>query len=731
MLLTIADLNECIAGDLDALIAELEESTGHRGAAERAAWRASLPAISEALVEPALAQMHVHFERRAYHAALEYKLPGTSSRCDLVLLGQRRSKGAAVIIELKDWATNGDRAGLIEGEVVHRGEWTLHPSDQVRGYVQYCQAFHSAVVGNRADVSGCVVMTRARDLRAYRERPNDSLATLHPLFSLSRSDLLEGLTPFLLNKLEAPDAEFATRFAAGTYRQDRRLMAQVGSALSKDPRGHFELLDNQRHAFNLCMAHVRAAVDVADSSKHVIIVDGPPGSGKSAVAAKVLAQLLTDETVRDGNIALVTTSQSQSSTWRSIIDRATARRDGSGVARKATSFTPIDIAQLSTLRKGVGNPALFKDGKSWRAHMSELRALKVPFRAGAEDDACLLTLIDEAHALINTEAEHGVGQYGFVTGLGPQAWHLIRCSRVCVFLLDEAQGFRLRENTRIVDIERWAKELGAQVERVSLRGAQFRCAGSVEYVDWIEGLLDGQEHLLLADRATTWRERESSGTPRAAEPSMNKHRQRLSFEVFDNPFTLEEELRLKGTNSIRLLSTYSRPWNTREVTRPHGLPPERLDFNESIAVGNGSIRSWSRPWNVVPADDYALWVLGDVPSSEMHSDPLSEVGCPYVVRGFEYDYVGILWLDDLLWRNDRWVVALDNVHESGIEREVKRARKEGPIAPVGVHGTNVLERVKQAYRILFSRALKGVLLWAADKETRAHLRQCLGPLDDQ
>lgn len=34
----------------------------------------------------------------------------------------------------------------------------------------------------------------------------------------------------------------------------------------------------------------------------------------------------------------------------------------------------------------------------------------------------------------------------------------------------------------------------------------------------------------------------------------------------------------------------------------------------------------------------------------MHQDPLSEVGCPYVVRGFDFDYVGLLWLEDIYVR---------------------------------------------------------------------------------
>jgi predicted RNase H-like HicB family nuclease len=37
----------------------------------------------------------------------------------------------------------------------------------------------------------------------------------------------------------------------------------------------------------------------------------------------------------------------------------------------------------------------------------------------------------------------------------------------------------------------------------------------------------------------------------------------------------------------------------------------------------------------------------------MHTDPLCEVGCPYAVRGFDFDYLGLLWLGDLLWGDGR------------------------------------------------------------------------------
>ena len=734
VLLTVSDLKLRVGTALTELIDELVDWTGRGGAEERDAWRNSLPALAEALQDAQLSGVHVHFEQRERHVALEYKLPGTSACCDVVLLGRNSARPSAVVVELKDWRTEGDGAGIAEGLIGHAGQQMLHPSDQLRGYVHYCEHFHSAVVGGRAEISGCVLMTRGTQLRPYRLAPNERLSEAFPLFSTSRADVDGGFRPFLLRKITEPDAAFATAFATGTFRQDRGFMAQIGRQIMESEVRHLELLDNQRHAFNLCHAHVCAAIDASTSGRHVILVEGPPGSGKSAVAAKLWATLVLDEMVSDGNISLVTTSQSQSSTWTTIVDRIASSRVGRGVVRKATSFTPIDIAMLSKIRKKTGDSDLYKSAKSWRTNMAHLRASDQPFRAGAEDESALLLLVDEAHALINPEAEHGVGQYGFVTGLGPQAWHLIRGSKVCVFLLDPEQGFRSRENTSIADIVRWATEFGAQVERVSLHGSQFRCAGSAEYVGWVDALLEGRNASELGRIADRWYS-SADGAPvdRVADASasidarVGASKEHLAFRVFDNPFEMEDALRQRSFNqTVRLLSSYSRPWKTREEGSPHRLRYEHLDFHEVVKAPDGSVRYWSRPWNVVDGDDYTGFVLGDRAGTAMHEDALSEVGCPYAVRGFDYDFIGILWLDDLLWRGGRWVAPLDHVHESGIKTEVGRARREGPLAPAGPHGVNVLNKVQQAYRILLSRALTGVYLWIADDETREHVRQCLG-----
>src|SRR5207237_5411545 len=129
---------------------------------------------------------------------------------------------------------------------------------------------------------------------------------------------------------------------------------------------------------------------------------------------------------------------------------------------------------------------------TWRENRSLLQATGEKYRDCARDNQNLVTIVDAAHALINPENPGGAGQFGFATTLGPQAYHIIRSSLLSIFLLDPLQGFRHRENTSIEELEAWAAELGAgNAEIISLESLQFRCAGSVQYVDWIEWVLSG------------------------------------------------------------------------------------------------------------------------------------------------------------------------------------------------------------------------------------------------
>ena len=712
MLITVALLRQRLASDMPGLVRDLQDRTGRYGDEEANAWRRSLPKLGAAFGAPALQPFHLYFGGRG-NIALEYQLPAASSWCDVVMLGARAHRKAAVIVELKDWQVRTDRPGRAEGLIERQGRQELHPSEQVRGYVEYCRRFHSAVADHRAEVHGCVLLTNDRWFDGYIQPPNERLAAEYPLFASEATGSTFG--DFFADRLTDPDESFARDFANGRYRQERGFVAQIGMQILDPEVPAFELLDDQRKAFALCQATIREAFHGSPKArppKTVVVIEGPPGSGKTVIAARLWASLVTDPELPEGDVVLTTTSVSQSSNWQGLFKRAAKDAAGRGVVRPANVFFPVTTHTVGKLRDLHG-AHLLEDASQWRDHLETLRNLGVDFRDGSRDDETLVSIVDEAHALINPESAAGRGQFGFAPTLGPQAYHIIRSSLLTVFLLDSRQSFRSRENTSLEDIRLWSRECGAgEPEVISLEDAQFRCAGSAEYVAWVEGLLAGQPSSQCREKARRW-QRADDGAG-------------MEFVIHEDPRQLESALRdrIQRGASARLLSSYSRPWRTAKAANPHALKPGLQDFDEPF-VRDGSSMRWSRPWNFVPKGTDYTWFVAGSQGSYIADDPLCEVGCPYAVRGFDFDYVGILWLNDLLWRGDRWQIDARAVEETGFRELIKRARKEQHAGVEGEAMRELLERVGRAYRILLTRAMKGVHLWVPDEETCEHVRACL------
>lgn len=703
--MTVKEFRAQVEGGLDLLVARLQMLTGRTGPEEADAWRASLPRLSDALVAPAFSRLHLFFPDVQF-LTLEYQLPAASAWCDVVLLGRAGDRLGSVVIELKDWTTWGDAPGPYEGLMMRRGSIELHPSEQVRGYVEYCRRFHSAIQDYAASVSGCVLFTRDQFVNPYVRAPNDRLISEYPCFTAATPVLREELPRYIMERVSIPDSEFAGAFANGRYRQDRGFVRQIGLQILAPDSSPFELLDNQRRAFAMVRARLKEALfGSAELRKQVIIIDGPPGSGKSVLAAKIWATLVEDERLPEGSVVLTTTSTSQTSNWTRLFQLAARTRAAGGIVKKAASYVPLSTQETGRLRQRHGQEFL-EDPKTWRENVRLLRNLGVSFQEGARDEQYLVSIVDEAHALINPERPEGRGQFGFTPTLGPLAWHIIRASKVSIFLLDAEQGFRDRENTTADDIRVWAGELGAEVsERIGLEGAQFRCAGSKEYVDWVEAVLNRGSIDQTRRLASVWQ-------------------RVLDFRILETPAALEGALRdrVKEGKSARLLASFARPWKTRDAANPHELPPPMQDFHEPF-VEAGRRRYWNRVWNFIPRNgsDYT-WFVQAPEGSPISADPLCEVGCPYAARGFDFDCVGVLWLGDLKRRNGQWIVDMDHVHETGLSRTLGLARRE----PVGGPAREELRRaLAQAYRILLTRGIYGVYLWFEDGETRDYVEQCL------
>lgn len=747
MLLTVSEFRSRVAGTLETLVSDLAEAVGRAVSIdERSAWRSSLPKFAVALSSPALQSTHLYFSGPG-QLSLEYQLPAANNWCDAVLLGRGRQGPCALVFELKNWMTRGDRPGRAEGLIERNGLQELHPSDQARGYVEYCRRFHSAIAEHSANVAGCVLFTGDYVTAPYTCDPNQRLASEYPIFTMAVNDINERLPKFLTEKITDPAPEFARAFELGRYRQDRGFMAQIGKQILDPTQSVFELLDDQRRAFALCRATAIEAVQSLNkgaSNRTLVVVKGPPGSGKSAVAARLWACLVTDPSVPEGVVVFSTTSSSQSSNWEDLFANVAGEGVGRGIVRRANAFFPISTHRVGRLR-AVHGDNLISDPLVWRENIKTLRGLGERFQDGANDCQNLVTIVDEAHALINPERSEGRGQFGFQPTLGPQAFHILRCSVLTFLFLDPEQGFRDRENTRLDELRGWADELGIRnVVELDLSGVQFRCAGSAQYVEWVEGLLRGDAVSVNRVRAGAWRfeNQENASVAlmqrvaqnEAAYPidqsiraaNLPRYRAPFFFHFTQDPAELEEALRKRHASgmSVRLISSFSRKWVTRRRADPHALPAELRDFNERYSV-NGEQRTWSKVWNFAPREDYTLYIQAPL-GSRMREDPLSEVGCPYVVRGFDFDYLGLIWLDDFVWRNGKWEIRLDSLHETGLSQLVSRARREQREGSGHEVTKELRNKVAQAYRILLTRALEGIYVWISDPETRQHVSDSIG-----
>src|SRR5687767_11310050 len=123
--------------------------------------------------------------------------------------------------------------------------------------------------------------------------------------------------------------------------------------------------------------------------------------------------------------------------------------------------------------------------------------------------------------------------------------------------------------------------------------------------------------------------------------------------------------------------------------------------------------SHARPWNV--KDERS--VGGAPPSALWASEPagFGQVGCVYTAQGFEYDWNGVLIGPDLVWRDDRWV-AVRSANRDPDFRNTKRVSDEEFDA-----------LVRNVYKVLLSRGMRGTLLHSTDYETHAFLRSLIAP----
>ncbi|WP_405675507.1 DUF2075 domain-containing protein [Streptomyces sp. NBC_01511] len=417
------------------------------GTSEVRSWERSIPALTGALLDAGLGEVEM---------LIEYALPLTSKRADVVLAGVHPATGepSYVVVELKQWSAafaEEDAPLLCRVEAYARP--VLNPIEQVRGYCSYLTDFNGALERIPESVAGVAFLHNATEfgISSLREVPEDLRGRMYT--AEQRGAFLDFLRSRLAPKSGAHSADLLLQ---GKVRPSKQLMA-VAAAEIRD-REQFVLLAEQRVAYESVLSAVRKSR--RSNHKQVIVVTGGPGSGKSVVALSLLGELY-----RTGVTALHATG--------------------------SQSFT-------KTMRKVAG------------ARKPEVRSLFKYFNSfmAAEPNDLDVLICDEAHRLRKTSANRYTTA-ALRTGR-PQVVELIDAARVPVFLLDQHQVVRPGEMGTKEQIKEAAAAQGLECAVIELDD-QFRCGGSDAYVTWVANLLglegdgplawepDGKVELLTAD----------------------------------------------------------------------------------------------------------------------------------------------------------------------------------------------------------------------------------------
>jgi hypothetical protein len=253
-----------------------------------------------------------------------------------------------------------------------------------------------------------------------------------------------------------------------------------------------------------------------------------------------------------------------------------------------------------------------------------------------------------------------------------QVRELLDVAKVAVFFIDDRQVVRPNEIGSTAHIHRHAEEVGAEVSEYELE-VQFRCAGSDGFVNWIDNTL---------------------GVRRTANVIWDGS-DGFDFRILDSPKELELAIRQRARDGFtaRVAAGFCWPWSD---------PRSDGSLFDDVVVGD-----YQRPWNLKPGKRAAP---GIPPASLWATQPsgINQIGCVYTAQGFEFDFVGVIWGRDLRYDLDKQEWIGDKVQSE--DTTVKRSREK------------FVDLVKNTYRVLLSRGMKGCYVHFMDRDTERFVR---------
>lgn len=595
---------------IENIISDLyfKKTGNHVGTSEKKSWKVSLTYMRDVLRD--------HEIPDDAGVAIEYNIPQSSKRIDFILTGQNeQNQDHAILVELKQW----DEAKLTTKDAIldlgkFYGE-KAHPSYQAWSYAALLEGFNETVYQEKIQLKPCAYLHNYIEDDVIKNDLYQDYINKAPVF-LSGDDEKHKLREFIKKFVKHGDAsKVLYRIENSRIRPSKNL----SDSLTKMMKGNqeFVLIDDQKVVYETALALAKKS---SADQKHVVIVEGGPGTGKSVIAI---------------NLLVATTKLGLNTQY---------------VTKNAAPRAVYEIKLTGSFKKSAISSFFSGSGAFYDCQPNTFDVI----------------VADEAHRLTEKSGlfkNKGVNQIA----------EIMKSANCSIFFIDEDQKVTLSDIGKTQLIQDFADSMNISVHRMKLT-SQFRCNGSDGYVSWLDNILQIHETA-----------------------NLHLDAQEYDFQIVDNPTKLKEIITEKNKpgNKARLVAGYCWDWKSKKDPTAFDIVMPAFDFKMQ--------------WNL--AMDGSSWLVAE--------DSVSEVGCIHTSQGLELDYVGVIVGNDLVVRDGK--VVTDPSKRSTNDQSIKGYKKllaEHPQA-----GQELLDSIiKNTYRTLMTRGMKGCYVYFVDKETEEWFR---------
>lgn len=367
--------------------------------------------------------------------AIEFSIPRTKNRIDFIVSGEdENNQETVIIVELKQWSEIEltEKDAMVSTYLGRGIREELHPSYQSWSYSTLLNGFNETVYSENIKLLPCAYLHNHVDCGVIKHEFYNHYLKKSPAFCKGDK---EELQDFIAKNIRFGDEKRTMyRIDNGKIRPSKELAESLSSMMKGNEE--FVLIDDQKIVYEESLALAKKS---SSENKHVLIVEGGPGTGKTVVAINLLVKLT--------ELGLVAQYATKNAAPRAVFE---AKLTGS-----------MKKSAISNLFTGTGSYINTKDNLF---------------------DAII---VDEAHRL-NAKS-------GMFKNLGEnQIKEIIQASKFSVFFIDEDQRVTWNDIGKKSEIENWANELGVSVTTMKLE-SQFRCNGSDGYLAWLDNTLQIKE----------------------------------------------------------------------------------------------------------------------------------------------------------------------------------------------------------------------------------------------